>query len=58
MMTFMRIMGLTTLMAGIVTGIGASFQIDTRDNPTNPHKGLYMLLRETAGFCFGFSEAF
>lgn len=51
-------MGLTTLMAGIVTGIGASFQIDTRDNPTNPHKGLYMLLRETAGFCFGFCEAF
>lgn len=31
-----------------LTGIGASFQIDTRDNPTNPHKGLYMLLRETA----------
>lgn len=31
-----------------LTGIGASFQIDTRDNPTNPHKGLYLLLRETA----------
>lgn len=30
-----------------LTGIGASFQIDTRDNPTNPHKGLYLLLRET-----------
>lgn len=31
-----------------LTGIGASFQIDTRDNPTNPHHGLYLLLRETA----------
>lgn len=31
-----------------LTGIGASFQIDTRDNPTNPQKGLYLLLRETA----------
>ena len=31
-----------------LTGIGASFQIDTRDNPTSPHKGLYLLLRETA----------
>lgn len=30
-----------------LTGIGASFQIDTRDNMTDPHKGLYMLLRET-----------
>ena len=30
-----------------LTGIGASFQIDTRDNPTNPQKGLYLLLRET-----------
>lgn len=31
-----------------LTGIGASFQIDTRDNPTNPQKGLYLLLREVA----------
>lgn len=31
-----------------LTGVGASFQIDTRDNPTNPQKGLYLLLRETA----------
>lgn len=31
-----------------LTRIGASFQIDTRDNPTNPQKGLYLLLRETA----------
>lgn len=31
-----------------LTGIGASFQLDTRDNPTNPHKGMYLLLRETA----------
>ena len=30
-----------------LTGIGASFQIDTRDNSTNPQKGLYLLLRET-----------
>ena len=30
-----------------LTGVGASFQIDTRDNPTNPGKGLYLLLRET-----------
>ena len=29
-----------------LTGVGASFQIDTRDNPTNPGKGLYLLLRE------------
>lgn len=29
-----------------LTGIGASFQIDTRDNPTNPHGGIYLLLRE------------
>ena len=29
-----------------MTGVGASFQIDTRDNATNPHKGLYLLLRE------------
>lgn len=31
-----------------LTGVGASFQIDTRDKPTNPQKGLYLLLRETA----------
>ena len=31
-----------------LTGLGASFQIDTRDNPTNPRKGMYLLLRETA----------
>jgi outer membrane protein assembly factor BamA len=31
-----------------LTGIGASFQIDTRDNPTNPQKGMYLMLRETA----------
>ena len=31
-----------------LTGVGASFQIDTRDNPTNPQKGLYLLLRETS----------
>lgn len=30
-----------------LTGIGASFQIDTRDNPTDPHRGLYLLLKET-----------
>ena len=30
-----------------LTGIGASFQYDSRDNPTNTHKGLYILLRET-----------
>lgn len=29
-----------------LTGLGASFQIDTRDVPTNPHKGIYLLLRE------------
>lgn len=31
-----------------LTGVGASLQIDTRDNPTNPQKGLYLLLREIA----------
>lgn len=31
-----------------LTGIGASFLIDTRDNATNPQKGLYLLLREIA----------
>lgn len=31
-----------------LTGVGASFQIDTRDNATNPHKGLYILLKEIA----------
>lgn len=31
-----------------LTGIGASFQIDTRDNATNPQKGMYLLLREIA----------
>jgi len=30
-----------------LTGLGGSFQIDTRDNPTNPRRGLYLLLRET-----------
>lgn len=30
-----------------LTGLGASFQIDTRDNATNPHHRLYLLLRET-----------
>ncbi len=31
-----------------LTGIGASFQIDTRDNAPNPGKGMYLLLREVA----------
>lgn len=30
-----------------LSGIGASFMIDTRNNQTNPKKGLYLLLRET-----------
>lgn len=29
-----------------LTGLGASFQVDTRDNATNPHKGVYLLMRE------------
>lgn len=30
-----------------LTGIGASFQYDSRDSPTNPQKGLYIFLKET-----------
>ena len=29
-----------------MTGIGGSFQIDTRDNVTDPNKGFYLLLKE------------
>ena len=34
-------------MGYFLVGVGASFQYDSRDNPTNPQKGLYILLRET-----------
>jgi hypothetical protein len=30
-----------------LSGVGASFQIDTRDNPTRPERGVFLLLRET-----------